>query len=324
MRRALPIAALVAVAGLAIGAIVSSLGGSGDGTGAGATSASVPARTRAAAPAPAQPALCAGRIDDATLGKVSGVQALEISGLVASRTQAGLLWAIEDSGNSARLIAVRDTGEAAGTVSVTGAQNTDWEDVATGPAPGGGAFLYVADIGDNDAKRSQVTIWRVPEPKPDDASTAAADRIDLAYPDGAHDAETLLIDPRSRALVIVTKALGGNSEMYTGTAPASGGGTVALKDAGGLDFGLGGLATGGSITPSGSLAAIRTYTGVSLWPRRPGEALAAALARAPCEAKVNLAGEGQGESLALTASGRAFFTIAEGADPPLRRYRAAG
>ncbi len=322
MRRALPIAALVAVAGLAVGAIVSSLGGSGGGTGGGATTATARTQTRAAVPA--QPALCAGRIDDATLGKVSGVQALEISGLVASRTQAGLLWAIEDSGNSARLIAVRDTGEAAGTVTVTGAQNTDWEDIATGPAPGGGAFLYVADIGDNDAKRSQITVWRVPEPKPGDASTAAADRIDLAYPDGAHDAETLLVDPRSRALVVVTKVLGGSSGMYTGMAPASGGGQVALKEAGSLDFGLGGLATGGSITPSGTLAAIRTYTGVSLWTRRPGEALAAALARPPCEAKVDLAGEGQGESIALTATGRAFFTIAEGADPPLRRYRAAG
>jgi hypothetical protein len=321
MRRALPIAALVVVAGLAVGAVVSSLGGGSGGGGPARTTAT---RTAARAPASTEPALCSSKIADATLGKISGVQAIEISGLTASRTQAGLLWAIEDSGNSARLIAVRDSGEAAGTVTVAGAQNTDWEDIATGPSPDGGAFLYIADIGDNDAQRSGIAVWRVPEPSPDDSATATADRIDLSYPDGAHDAETLLVDPRSRALVVVTKATGGDSRMYAGNAPPSGGGSVKLRDAGALDFGLGGLATGGSITRSGALAAIRTYSGASVWARRAGEPLTTALKRPSCEAKVNLAGEGQGESLALVASGRAFFTVAEGADPPLRRYRAAG
>ena len=30
---------------------------------------------------------------------------------------------------------------------------------------GNGSCLYIADIGDNDAKRKEVTIYRVPEPR---------------------------------------------------------------------------------------------------------------------------------------------------------------
>lgn len=322
MRRALPIAALVTVAVLAIAAVLDSCVGDGPAPERDRAGTSSKTSTTAAAPANRTPALCAGPLTDATLDRVAGVQALEVSGLTASRTQAGLLWAIEDSGNSARLIAIRDSGEAAGTVTVAGAQNTDWEDVATGPAPDGGAFIYIADIGDNDARRDGIVVYRVPEPAPEDATTAPAERLDLRYPDGAHDAETLLVDPRSRTVVVVTKALGGESGVYAGAAPATGGGEVALRQSGTIGFGIGGLATGGSVTASGGLAAVRTYTGVSVWTRRRGESLTAALKREPCEADANLSGEQQGESIALTAAGRSFFTVAEGADPPLRRYAA--
>ena len=42
--------------------------------------------------------------------------------------------------------------------------------------PGGGRCLYVADIGDNQAERARITIFRVPEPAAADAQNAWANR----------------------------------------------------------------------------------------------------------------------------------------------------
>ena len=57
----------------------------------------------------------------------------------------------------------------------------------------GGSCLYIGDIGDNDAKRKRVTIYRVPEPEPTAQQPRPLDAVyHLTYPDGAHDAESLL------------------------------------------------------------------------------------------------------------------------------------
>ncbi len=116
-----------------------------------------------------------------------GDELRESSGVAASRAHAGIAWTHNDSGDPV-LFAVDARGRTAGRVSVTGATVEDWEDISIAPCPGGGDCLYVADIGDNDAARGTVTVWRVPEPAPGDARTAPATAIRLRYPDGAHDA----------------------------------------------------------------------------------------------------------------------------------------
>ena len=61
-------------------------------------------------------------------------------------------------------------------------------------------------------------VYRVPEPGPGSAPTAPAARLTLRYPDGPHDAEALLVDPRGGTLAIVTKGLAG-ARAYTLAAP---------------------------------------------------------------------------------------------------------
>jgi hypothetical protein len=259
-----------------------------------------------------RPAIC-GELSVTTTGRLGDVMDDELSGLVASRRQDGVLWAIEDSGNPADLIALREDGTKLGRFTVSGAENVDWEDVALA-----GSDLYVADIGDNAEQRSEVVVYRVPEP---DAATgggptAPPARIALAYPDGAHDAEALLVDPRTRELVVVTKDLAGVGRIYA--APAEGG---ALRLVAGRDFGLGGAVTAGSVSPDGRTVAVRTYTGVFAWTRKRGERLTRTLRRAPCRSRTGL-DEGQGEALALLRGGRSFLTVTEGANAPVRRYDA--
>ena len=126
----------------------------------------------------------------------------EASGLALSRRSPDLLWSMNDSGDPI-VLALSTTGEVKGRVRVTGASIRDWEALSVGPCPGG-SCLYVGDTGDDGAKRMQVTIYRVPEPRAEDNATAQADAFVFAYPDKAHDAEALLVTA-DQSLFIITK-----------------------------------------------------------------------------------------------------------------------
>ena len=257
-------------------------------------------------------------------GRVDGAGPVELSGLVLSRRQSQVLWTHNDSGDIARVFAIATNGGLLGTVAVAGADNVDWEDIAIGPSAGSGDALYIADIGDNLAMRPGVAVYRVPEPRLADGvppATKPAQRLDLRYPDGPHDAEALLVDPATGALVIVTKAFGGTAGVYAADAPSTRAPTV-MRRAGTVSLGVGEPVTGGDVSADGGTIALRSYGHVFVWSHRRGESLVAALGRPPCTAQADLLAEGQGEALALTRDGRALYTVAEGSRPALRRYAA--
>lgn len=135
-----------------------------------------------------------------------------------------MLWSLNDSGNGPVLFAFTTAGKPVAHLTLAGAEIVDWEDLAIGPDGHGGptSALYVADIGDNDAVRAGVRIYRVPEPRlgeaagevPEELTVTSSERFDLAYPDGPHDAETLLVDPRDGSIAIVTRTAG-PATIYT-------------------------------------------------------------------------------------------------------------
>jgi hypothetical protein len=271
------------------------------------TTTSGPARVASA------PALC-GRLRVRVAGHVRAPEATELSGLVASPLHKGVLWSHNDSGDRARLFALRTDGSLIASLDVPGAEAVDWEDIAVGP----GDTLLVGDIGDNGAARASIDVWRVPEPRDLGAgatTTAPATRLSMTYPDGAHDAETLIADRKTGEIVVVTKRADGRSGVYAASVNAP-----ALRKTGTLRLGLGGLATAGDVSADGRVVAIRTYTALYVWSKRPGASIASALKRKPCVASAQLLTEGQGESLALSRDGRSFFTVPEGANAVLRQY----
>jgi hypothetical protein len=150
----------------------------------------------------------------------------ESSGVAVSRAHAGIFWTHNDSGDPL-LYAVDGEGRTAGRVRVTGARVEDWEDVALAPCPSGGDCLYVADIGDNDAERPSVTVYRVPEPAPGAAQSAPAEAIRLRYPDGAHDAEALFV--LDGAIHVVTKGESGPVAVYRAPRDAAPGAEVTME-----------------------------------------------------------------------------------------------
>ncbi len=273
------------------------------------------ATTTATAAAAAAPALC-GPLRRRVTGRITTASASELSGLVRSRSQPGVLWTHNDSGDRARLLAVGDDGRLRGEFTVPGAVNVDWEDIAIR-----GRTLYIADIGDNVAARTSVTVYRVAEPRVADGarSTAPATPIELRYPRGPRDAEALLVDPVSGSLVIVEKRFDGRSGVYVADRP-TGGAVSTLRMSGRLSLGLAELVTAADVSADGRTLALRTYTTLLVWSRRRGESVAAALRRRPCASDVDFEGEGQGEALALSGSGRSAYTVPEGTRPAIRAY----
>jgi hypothetical protein len=262
------------------------------------------------------PVLCAHLIARVT-GHVSAPVATELSGLVLSRSQRGVLWTHNDSGDRPRVLAVGLEGRLLADVTLTNADSFDWEDIAAGPDA-----LYVGDIGDNLDQRESIVVYRIAEPRVRNGASPGATqarRIELRYPDGARDAEALLRDPVSGALVIVTKTSTGRSRVYVAAKPAPGT-TTTLRRRATLKLGPGEAVTAGDVSADGRTIVLRTYTSAFAWTRRPGESVAAALGRKPCTVGARLLAEGQGEALALAADGRAFYTVPEGTRPALRRY----
>jgi hypothetical protein len=260
----------------------------------------------------ATPALC-GALRVRITGRVGDPTADELSGLVRSPSRPGLLWSHDDSGAGPILYGLRVDGSVVARPAVTGATAIDWEDLAAGPR----ALLYVGDIGDNARTRTSIDVYRVPEPAPGAAATAPAARLRLHYPDGPHDAETLLVDPLRGDLLVVTKTVGG-AGAYRASARLPAGSDTTLGPAhpvAGVS-----LATGGDVSADGRIVAIRGYDRVAIWRRRGRERLTTTLERAPCVSPSSLLPEGQGEALALDRHGRSFMTVAEGTPAVLRRY----
>lgn len=310
---------------LAAGALAGSGCASGSTAGPGDASLIPPVSTEASAGVVTAADLCGGAVATEVGAAPAGLT--EASGLAASRAHAGVLWSHDDSGGAPEVFALGLDGTDRGQVTVAGAPAVDWEDIALLPGRDGGVDrLVIADIGDNpgagerDTVPARLVIVDEPTPPGSGASGAAgpATVVDVAYPDGARDAETVLADPRTGDVFVVSKQWdGAPTGVYRVPAPAltaSGAAPVTLDRAGSVG-GPAILATGGDVSPDGSIIALRTYPDVRLWDRGPDETVAQALGRPPaCTVPVV---ERQGEAVAFTADGRGVVTISEGADVPL-------
>jgi len=245
----------------------------------------------------------------------------EISGLAASRTQPGLLWVHNDSGDQAGVYAIDQQGRTVADVRLIGVEAFDCEDIALGPGPDGSDCLYLADSGDNAAAREAIRIYRFHEPRieiRDDGQISQLfveyDVIEAVYPDGPRDAETLLIDPISGDIVIISKDFI-RARAYRISPAIDGVATLEF-----LTEVPWGFMTGGDISPDGASILLRGYWHAEIWPRSTeGDEWWGTLAELGCA--VPLAQELQGEAIGFSADGRGYFSISEGIQPSLHFYR---
>jgi hypothetical protein len=193
------------------------------------------------------------------------------------------------------VFALDNRGTVTGQNRVTGAREEDWESIAVGPC-GTGSCLYLADIGDNDANRRQITVYRVPEPETASGTAAVSAVFHATYPDGAHDAETLLA--AGNELYVVTKGETGPVALYKFPANPAPGSTVKLQRVAEIasKADADSRITDGSVSPDGQWVVLRSKSALRFY-RAPE--LLAGLKSVVSAVDVRPLKEPQGEGVAL-------------------------
>lgn len=243
----------------------------------------------------------------------------ELSGLAASRRHRGVYWAHNDSGNAFELYAIAADGTLLQTVALTGATAVDVEDVAVArcSAASGEWCVYLADVGDNLAVRSQVAIYRLPEPDLLPGQTLPVEVLPFTYPGGPRDAESLVAETLSGRLFVLSKILTTLGEVFRidGLGTPGGGTATSIATLGPTspaDVWL----TAADAHPGGESVVLRTYSRV--WElRAPGAlTLEEVFARPPVLAVA--APQAQGEAIAFAQDGLGYLIGSEQLAPTYR------
>jgi hypothetical protein len=226
----------------------------------------------------------------------------EASGLAASRSVPGRLWSHNDSGQPI-LFALDNRGGVSGQVRVNGATVEDWEGLAVGPC-GNRSCLYIGDIGDNNANRKRVTVYRLPEPEQANGTAAVSDVFHATYPDGAHDAEALIT--ANGRLYIVTKGETGPVAIYGFPAKLEAGTTMKLERVAEISPKADAQSriTDASASPDGRWVVMRSRSTLAFY--RAAE-LFAGKARAAATVDLRSLREAQGEGVAYGADATVFL-----------------
>jgi len=269
------------------------------------------------------------------IGQVQNSALLEISGVVASRKNASVLWVHNDSGDTARVFAMTTSGTHLGTYNLSGATAVDWEDIAMGPGPATGVdYLYISDTGDNDRIRDSITIYRVPEPKvsasqnPVPVDLGNVEALPMRYLVAKYDCETLLVDPLSGDILLVTRDRINEGRFYVFSYPAAQQvpGVMFTLQQPVASFPWNVQVKGGDVSAAGDMVILRPHSSSvavnALWWQRivgPTEPLLNVFSRAACPVPVVF--EPQGEAIAFRPDGLGYYTISEGSAQPIYFYR---
>lgn len=273
---------------------------------------------------------CGNAVHIATLESAS---VNESSGLAASRRQNGVFWTHNDSGSGPFIYAFARSGEHRGVWRITGANAIDWEDMAIGPGPLREVdYLYLGDIGDNRKSRDEIVVYRVAEPAVIAAArdstvetalpTARADVLRLRYPDGKHDAETLLVHPVTADLYVITKSRGVPARIYKSAAHRWSGDVSALAYIGEVRFpnAFVGFITGGDISPDGRSVVLSDYLSACEFTLPAKGGSFDDVWHQPCrtiEIGDYRGVRKQGEAICYGPDGRALFATSEAVPAPL-------
>ncbi len=244
-------------------------------------------------------------------GKVS-TKLEEASGLVASISNPGYLWTINDSGNPAEVFLLDEKAEIVMTCKLEKIKNRDWEDIALGPADEAGrSYLYVGEIGDNEAKYKYKYLYKFVEPTFEDDKKMSIDKIDtivITLPDGRRDMESFTIDQTSGDMYFVSKR---EKEVNVYVVPAHLQQTDTLVPEKILSLPFHNVVAA-DISPDGNEWLIKTYDEILYWQRSDSLSIIEMLKKKPI--KLPYKPEPQGESVAWSRDAKGYFTVSESKD----------
>jgi len=246
----------------------------------------------------------------------------EASGLVVSRQNLNIFWTHNDSGDKNRIYAFNDKGKHVGVLYIKGIKGRDWEDIAIGPGPVKDKdYLYIGNIGDNLSQFNVKYIYRILEPTidhnniPFEKEIKEVDMISFEYEDGRCDAETLIVDPETNDIFILSKRED-NIKIYILPYPQNTSKIITAKLIGNHDFypefedfDIGRI-TAGDISKDGNELLIKSYINVFYFNRIENQSIDEIIVNNK-SLLVNYDFEPQGEAICWHNEGFGYFTLSE-------------
>ena len=113
----------------------------------------------------------------------------EVSSVVYDPDE-GIAWVLGDSGSGARIARINIDDNETEVIDIIGAENIDWEALVLTDA----GDLWILDVGDNNAKREDITFYRVrPELLADNMTLNVIRSIQVSYPEGPMNVEAAVV-----------------------------------------------------------------------------------------------------------------------------------
>lgn len=233
----------------------------------------------------------------------------EVSGIAASVSNPGYLWVHNDSGNPAVIYLVNEDLQIQLECKLDGVKNRDWEDIAVGPGPEEGkSYIYVGDIGDNNAKRAVKYIYRFEEPVASgrEMKTTITDFDTIAFTleDGKKDTESLMVHPKTKDIYVVSKREK-PVYVYRLRYPFAAHDTLTAQRLHALPLTQ---IVSAAFSPDGGEVVMKNYDEIYYW-QVGKETVESALQQKPQMLKYTE--EPQGESVAFNLDGSGFYTLSE-------------
>lgn len=233
-----------------------------------------------------------------------------------------MFWVHNDRDNENRLFAFNTNGKNLAVYYVDGIVNRDWEDIAIGPGPSDGIdYIYIGDVGDNNSEYDLKYIYRVPEPDvyfmqdPVTETLLGSETITCQYPDGVFDSETIMLDPLTKDLYIITKRELNDLKVYRAAYPQSTSEIIVMDHLATLNhYQL----VAGDISPNGLEILIKDYEKMYYWNRSADQNIWDVLTEEPII--VPYVEEIQGEAVCWAADAMGYYTLSEKAGVKLILY----
>jgi hypothetical protein len=258
--------------------------------------------------------------DRQDLGIISDTRLTELSGIDPGIINENIFWVHNDSDEPDEIYGIDRTGKLIAILSFGKIHFTDLEDISVGSGPDSRkSYIYLGDVGDNDAVREYKCIYRFEEPLVLQGSDTvqilnigSVDSLFFNFPDGKRDCEAIMYDEISKSMVMVSKREK-NARVYSALLPATNNDTMNVQFVCELPFGSEGFqssgVTGGDISNDGREILIRNYGKVYYFLRDEGVSLKDALSAAPIITPY--IPEPQGEGVCVGANSEGFYTVSE-------------
>lgn len=248
-------------------------------------------------------------------GVIQGDFVKELSGIAASRRNPGTYWVHSDGTKATEIYLIDSLGNRLATCQLPGVLPQDCEDIAIGAGPETGiSYIYLADIGDNNAVFDTHFIYRIPEPdlpaglpRPADLIAVNIEKMTFQYPNRERlNAETLLLDPTTLDLLVLTKAAEAGT-LFRFPFPQSTNTTTTLERITELPIDK---ATAGDVSPDGTEVLLKNKKEVFYWKALIGESLLDVLLKSNPQ-RVLYKPETQGEAICFNVKATGFLTSTE-------------